>query len=109
MLLSNYSQSVAGMFALLNVVVTAGNLPFYFVCSLLVLLGAHRFAGLSPRRARFVKAAALGAILYCLWATIGIGAKPLKWALGLLGLGVLVYVAGRFLATPAPVAESEAR
>jgi APA family basic amino acid/polyamine antiporter len=102
MLLTNYSQSVAGMFALLNVVVTAGNLPFYFVCSLVVLLGAHRFPGISPLRSRLVKAAASGALLYCSWATIGIGAKPLAWAVGLLALGVLVYAVGRFLPTPAP-------
>jgi basic amino acid/polyamine antiporter, APA family len=109
MLLSNYSQSVAGMFALLNVVVTAGNLPFYFVCSLVVLLGAHRFPGISPLRSKLVKAAALGAIVYCSWATIGIGAKPLKWALGLLALGIVVYVVGRLVSAPAAVAESEAR
>ena len=95
-LLGNYSQSVAGMFALLNVVVTAGNLPFYFVCSLVVLLGAHRFPGIAPRRARLAKAAAIGALAYCTWATIGIGAQPLKLALVLLGLGLVIY-APRFL------------
>jgi APA family basic amino acid/polyamine antiporter len=100
MLLMNYNQSVAGMFAFLNVVVTAGNLPFYFVCALAVLLGAHRFPGMSPQRVRLVKAAALGALLFCTWATLGIEAKPLLWALALLGVGVLVYGLSSFQAPP---------
>ena len=32
-----------------------------------------------------------GALVYCTWATIGIGAQPLKLALALLGLGLVVY------------------
>jgi len=100
MLLMNYNQSVAGMFAFLNIVVTAGNLPFYFVCALAVLLGAHRFPDMSPRRVRLVKAAALGALLFCAWATLGIEAKPLLWALALLGVGVLVYGLSSFQAPP---------
>jgi APA family basic amino acid/polyamine antiporter len=100
MLLTNYSQSVAGMFAFLNVVVTAGNLPFYFVCALAVLLGAHRFPGLSPLRVRLVKAAAFGALVFCTWATLGIEAKPLLWALALLGVGVLVYGLSRLQTAP---------
>jgi APA family basic amino acid/polyamine antiporter len=107
-LLTNYNQSVAGMFALLNVVVTAGNLPFYFVCALAVLLGAHRFPNTSPRRARLVKACAVGALVFCSWATVGIGLKPLQLALLLLGLGVIVYVLGRFLSASTPIPESEA-
>jgi APA family basic amino acid/polyamine antiporter len=100
MLLTNYSQSVAGMFAFLNVVVTAGNLPFYFVCALAVLLGAHRFPDMSPLRVRLIKAAALGALLFCTWATLGIEAKPLLWALALLGVGVLVYGLSRLQTVP---------
>ncbi len=99
MLLTNYTESVAGLFAFLNLVVTAGNLPFYFVCALAVLLGAHRFPDISPGRVRFVKAAALGALVFCTWATLGIEAKPLLWAVALLGLGVFVYAFGRSQAT----------
>jgi basic amino acid/polyamine antiporter, APA family len=100
MLLTNYSDSVAGMFAFLNLVVTAGNLPFYFVCALAVLLGAHRFPDISPRRVRLVKAAALGALVFCTWATLGIEARPLWWALALLAVGVFVYGLARLQATP---------
>jgi hypothetical protein len=97
------------MFALLNVVVTAGNLPFYFVCALAVLLGAHRFPDTSPRRARLIKAAAFGALVFCAWATVGIGLRPLILALLLLGLGVVVYILGRTRYAPPPIAESKAR
>jgi hypothetical protein len=67
---------------------------------LAVLLGANRFPDLSPWRVRLVKAAACGAILFCTWATLGIEAKPLMWALALLGVGVLVYGLGRLQAAP---------
>ena len=107
MLLTNYNESVAGMFAFLNLVVTAGNLPFYFVCALAVLLGAHRFPDISPLRVRLVKAAALGALVFCTWATLGIEARPLLWALALLGVGVFVYGLSR-LQTPSETSPSSA-
>ncbi|MEA3177357.1 MAG: basic amino acid/polyamine antiporter, family [Gammaproteobacteria bacterium] len=102
MLLSNYSQSIAGMFTKLSVIVTAGNLPFYFACSLAVVIGARRFPGVSPQRATFLIAASLGAALYCMWATIGIGIEPLLWALALAAAGVPVYVICRYQAVVPP-------
>jgi len=102
MLLSNYSQSIAGMFTLLSVIVTAGNLPFYFACSLAVVIGARRFPGVSPRRATWLIAASLGAALYCVWATIGIGLVPLLWALALAIIGVPVYLICRYQAVVPP-------
>lgn len=83
MLLSNYSDSIAGMFGFLNIVVTAGNLPFYFACSLAVVL--------SPGQSRLVRAAAFGAFVFCAWATIGIELRPLAWAVGLAAAGLPVY------------------
>ena len=102
MLLSNYSQSIAGMFTKLSVIVTAGNLPFYFACSLAVVIGARRFPGVSPQRATFLIAASLGAALYCAWATIGIGIEPLLWALALAAAGVPVYWICRYQAVVPP-------
>jgi len=83
MLLSNYSDSIAGMFGFLNIVVTAGNLPFYLACSLAVLL--------SSRQSLLVRAAALGAFVFCAWATIGIEPRPLAWAVCLAAAGLPVY------------------
>jgi len=90
------------MFKLLSIVVIAGNLPFYFVCALAVLMGARRFPDTSLRRARLIQAAAFGALVYCTWATFGIESKPLKLAGLLLGLGVIVYALGRLLSTRTP-------
>jgi APA family basic amino acid/polyamine antiporter len=102
MLLSNYSQSIAGMFTRLCVIVTAGNLPFYFACSLSVVIGARNFPGTSPRRAGMLIAAALGALLYCTWASIGIGIEPLLWALALVAAGIPVYWICRYQAVVPP-------
>ena len=96
MLLMQLQPSVAGMFALLNVVVTAGNLPFYFVCALAVLLGAHRFAGMSPAACP-ARQGGGARVRSCIahGRPIGIGAKPLLWALALLGRwAFIVYWAG---------------
>jgi APA family basic amino acid/polyamine antiporter len=103
MLLTNYSQSIAGMFKLLSVIVTAGNLPFYFACSLAVVIGARSFPGTSPRRAGMLIAASLGALLYCVWASIGIGIEPLLWALALVAAGIPVYWICRYQAVVPPV------
>jgi basic amino acid/polyamine antiporter, APA family len=103
MLLTNYSQSIAGMFTLLSVIVTAGNLPFYFACSLAVVIGARSFPGTSPRRARMLIAASLGALLYCAWASIGIGIQPLLWALALVAAGIPVYWICRYQAGVPPL------
>jgi APA family basic amino acid/polyamine antiporter len=119
MLLSNYTQSIAGMFTLLSVIVTAGNLPFYFACCLAVIIGARTFPGVSPRRAGMLTAVAACAAAYCAWASIGIGIEPLLWALALVAAGAPVYWICRYqavvppsLATAAPVTRvdsSEAR
>ena len=92
MMVTNYNDSMAAAFTWMSVVVTAANLPMYLGCALAVLVLWRR--GLMPRpgarEARWIAAAALAAI-YCVWASIGIGGKPLLWALALCGVGVLVY------------------
>ena len=92
MLLMNYQDSLAGGFTFLSVVVTAANLPMYFCCSLAVLVLWRRGQVPKPgaREARWVIAAAL-AVIYCLWAFIGIGARSLLWALALGLAGAPVY------------------
>ncbi len=116
MLLMNYNQSVAGMFAFLNIVVTAGNLPFYFVCALAVLLGAHRFPGMSPLRARLVKAAASGRSCFAHGRhsasrrSRSCGPGPARGGLLFMGWAVFrPHVLGRFLSTPTPIADPRFR
>jgi len=92
MLLSNYNDSTAGVFTFLSVVVTAANLPMYLGCALAVLLLWRRgcIARPGPREWRWFAAAALASI-YCVWVFVGIGSKPLLWALALCGIGIPVY------------------
>jgi basic amino acid/polyamine antiporter, APA family len=101
MLLSNYTQSIAGMFTLLSVIVTAGNLPLYFACCLAVI-GARTFTGVSPQWARMLIAVAECAASYCAWASIGIGIEPLLWALALVAAGAPVYWICRYQAVVPP-------
>jgi len=92
MLLMNYNDSMAGAFTLLSVVVTATNLPMYIACALAVLVLWRRGQIGKPgaREWRWIAAAALAAV-YCVWASIGIGRKPLVQALYVCAPGVLVY------------------
>ena len=88
----NYNDSMAGAFTLMSVAVTAANLPIYIGCALAVLVLWRRgqIPKPGPREARWIAAALLAAV-YCAWVSIGIGGKPLMWALALGALGVPVY------------------
>jgi APA family basic amino acid/polyamine antiporter len=92
MLIMNYNDSMAGAFTLLSVVVTATNLPIYVGCGLAVLVLWRRgqIPKPGPRELRWIVAAFL-AVIYCVWASIGIGRKPLQQALYVCAPGVLVY------------------
>ena len=92
MMLTNYNDSLAGAFTFLSVVVTAANLPVYYGCALSVLLLWRRgqIARIGARERRWIAAAAI-ATVYCVWVSIGIGSKPLLWALALGAAGVPVY------------------
>jgi basic amino acid/polyamine antiporter, APA family len=92
MLIMNYNDSMAGAFTLLSVVVTATNLPIYMGCAIAVLVLWRRRQIPRPglREVRWIVAALLAAI-YCVWASFGIGRKPLLQALAVCAPGVLVY------------------
>lgn len=92
MLIMNYNDSMAGAFTLLSVVVTATNLPIYIGCALAVLVLWRRgqIPRPGPREIRWIVAAFLAAI-YCVWASFGIGRKPLLQALYVCAPGVLIY------------------
>jgi basic amino acid/polyamine antiporter, APA family len=98
MLLCNYSQSIAGLFTLFSVIVTAANMPVYFACSLaIVVLKRRGVKGIQGSPTLPVAAAALCATAYCAWVSIGIGLKPLLWTLGLCAFGVPLYWVGRLV------------
>jgi basic amino acid/polyamine antiporter, APA family len=93
MLLMNYNASLVNVFTFMSVVVTAANLPLFVVCALAVLALQRR--GEMPRAGRrgamLLTAGVLGCA-YCIWAFLGVGWKPLAWALVLCGAGVPVYL-----------------
>jgi amino acid transporter len=68
MLLINYTDSIAKVFALLIEIATAATLPLYFGCTLalLVLRRRGQLPSGSPR-ARLPVAAAFAAFVYCAW------------------------------------------
>jgi len=92
MLIMNYNDSMAGAFTLLSVVVTATNLPIYIgsAIAVLVLWRRGQIPKPGPREIRWIVAAFLAAI-YCVWASFGIGRKPLIQALYVCAPGVLIY------------------
>jgi basic amino acid/polyamine antiporter, APA family len=92
MMVMNYNDSMAGAFTFLSVVVTAANLPIYIGCALAVLVLWRRgqIPHPGPRELRWTLAAFIAAC-YCVWVSIGIGTKPLLWALVLSAVGIPVY------------------
>jgi len=92
-LVTNFTDSVAKIFTFLIVVATAATLPLYFGTTLALV--TLKWRGQVPARAGravLVLAPALGALLYCGWASIGIGPEPLLWLLVLGGAGVPIYL-----------------
>lgn len=97
MLLTNYNGSIASAFAFMSVVVTAANLPLYFVCSLAVLVLRRRGRIAHPPGRTFMwVSAALGGAAYCMWVSIGIGPKPLLWTVALSAVAVPVYFGSEY-------------
>jgi basic amino acid/polyamine antiporter, APA family len=92
MLVCNYTQSINGLFTFLSVVVTAANLPVYLTCTLAIAVTKWRGTGSVQRKPTvFVMGAGVLGALYCVWASAGIGIKPLLWTLGLTASCVPIY------------------
>jgi APA family basic amino acid/polyamine antiporter len=92
MLLTNYNQTMVGVFTFLSLVVTAANLPLYLACAIGVLVlwrrGELQRAGVTNKS---LLVYAVFASSFCLWACAGMGLKPALWAIALIGVGVVVY------------------
>jgi len=90
MLLMNYVGSVGSVFAFFSVAATVLTLPLYVLDPLAVL--RLRRAGDTPRRVGPVTAAAaILAVVYCVWIVWGVEAKPLIWGTLLGVAGIPVY------------------
>jgi APA family basic amino acid/polyamine antiporter len=84
---SNYSRSMADLFAFMLLVTTTVSLVLYFACaaSALVLLARHRV------RAPLLGIAAALSLAFTLWAVWGAGREAVLWGLALLATGIPVY------------------
>ncbi len=91
MLLSNYTQSVAGLFNFLSVVVTAANLPLYFACSAAVVVFWRR-----GKAGPMIALTGFAAFAYCAFVSKGIGLKPMLWTVALCAAGVPIYWVSRY-------------
>jgi APA family basic amino acid/polyamine antiporter len=92
-LLINYTDSIAKAFGLLIVIATGATLPLYFGSTLaLIVLRRRAQLPATLARPRLPLVAAVAAVLYCIWASIGIGSEPLLWLLVLGGAGLPVYL-----------------
>jgi basic amino acid/polyamine antiporter, APA family len=92
-LLFNVSDSVAKVFTLLTVIATAATLPLYFGSTLaLIALRRRGVIAAAGARAWLPGFGALGAVIYCGWASLGIGREPLLWLLVLGSAGVVLYL-----------------
>jgi APA family basic amino acid/polyamine antiporter len=87
-MLSNYSKSLVGLFQFSILLSTAACLLPYAVCAL-------AWWKLHPGAPPLRRLAAIGGLLYAVWAMIGTGSEALLWGGVLLLAGAPVYVFSR--------------
>lgn len=97
---SNYSRSMADLFAFMLLVTTTVSLVLYFACAAsgLALMARGRV------RAPLLGAAALLSLLFTLWAVWGAGVEAASWGLALLATGIPVYYLMRWKGRSTPAA-----
>jgi APA family basic amino acid/polyamine antiporter len=81
------------VFTFLSVLVTAANLPLYLACSLavLVLWRQGKITRVGLRELTWF-AAALLAVVYCIWVFVGMHREDLLWAIALAALGIPFHI-----------------
>lgn len=92
MVTMSYSKSMVQGFVFLSTVVTAANLPLYLFCSIALVVVWRRGGPAAPPGVLLI--AILGAA-FAVFAFIGVGSEPFKWALALAAAGIPVYVVMR--------------
>ena len=91
---SNYTKSLAGLFAFMALLSTAAALVLYFSCATATLRLQRQ--GVVPSGALVTTVAGLG-IIYSLWALYGAGLEALAWGAALLAAGIVIYLVMRVL------------
>lgn len=94
----SYSKSLVAAFTFITRVVTAANLPLYLCCSLALIVLWRR----GTVRGAVLPAAVL-AVLFVVFAFIGIGHEPLVLGLGLIAVGLPLYAFMRLRRKPQAV------
>jgi APA family basic amino acid/polyamine antiporter len=101
--LSNYADSMVGIFSKVILISTDAFLVMYLFCSLAALKLAWRGDfGLAGKQLRWFLIVATIAAAYSLWTLYGAGTQPFFYNLFLLSLGLLVYVAMKLFRRVAP-------
>lgn len=100
---SNYSRSMAELFAFMLLVTTTVSLALYFACSAsaIVLISRGRV------RAQLLGAAALLGLIFSVWAVWGAGAEAALWGLALLATGLPTYYLMRWKRGSTPATEAQ--
>lgn len=86
--LMNYSRPLVEGFTFLTEVVTAANLPLYFLCGVALLVLARRGGRRLPGQLWVLGLVGTG---YSVFAFIGLGREPFFWSLGLGAAALPVY------------------
>jgi APA family basic amino acid/polyamine antiporter len=102
---SNYTKSLAGLFAFMALLSTAAALILYLSCAAATLRLQRQ--GVIARGVPLAAVAGLAAV-YSLWALYGAGFEALKWGAALLGAGVLIYLVMRSANGSSQTAEASA-
>lgn len=99
---SNYSRSMADLFAFVLLVTTTVTLFLYFACaaSALVLMARGRV------QAPLLGFAAVLGLIFAVWAFWGAGAEALGWGVALLATGIPLYYLMRWRGGSIPAAEA---
>ena len=87
LVLMNYSRSLVGAFTFLINVTTAATLPLYLLCAAALSL---LWRGVGMRLALGV-----AGVAYCVFAFVGVGWEPFKWAVALSAAGLPVWAVQR--------------
>ena len=94
MLMTNYTDSINKVFALLIEIATGATLPLYLASALgLIVLGVRRQLPPRAANARLLYAVAALGVAFCVWIAFGMGLEPLLWTIALGGAGVPLYLA----------------
>lgn len=91
LVVSNYSRSLAGLFAFITLISVVSTLILYVGCS----AGALTLLAKGRLKSALLAVCAVIGLVFSLWAFWGAGLEPSLWGLGLVATGIPVWLAVR--------------